>query len=58
MCSQTAPRFWVFLRETFYNSIVFTLINEYVKGAVVQILTVFGLVYHVAFRRVFRNGTF
>ena len=36
------------LRETLSNSITFTLINEYGKGAVVEIETVFWPVYHVA----------
>ena len=58
MCPQTVKRFYILLRETFCNSIALTLINKYGKGAVVQIWTVFGPVYHVAFCRVFRNGTF
>ena len=58
MCSQTVRTFCILLRETFSNSIAFALINKYSKGAVVQILTVFVPLYHVAFRRVFRNRTF
>ena len=46
------------LRETFSISIALTLINKYAKGAVVQISTVFDIVYHAAFLRVFRNETF
>ena len=33
MCSQTVRRFCILLRETFSNSIAFTLINKYAKGA-------------------------
>ena len=58
MSSQTVHRFCILLRETYSNSINFTVMNEYVKGDVVQISTVFGLVYDLAFGRVFRNGTF
>ena len=58
MCSQTVRRFCILLRDTFSNSITFTVINKYAEGAVAQISTVFGLVYHVAFGRIFRSGTF
>ena len=58
MSSQTVQRFCILLRETYSNSINFTVMNEYVKGDVVQISTVFGLVYDLALGRVFRNGTF
>ena len=37
----------------FFLLIMFTVINKYGKGAVVQIATVFRPVYHVAFGRVF-----
>ena len=57
MCSQTVRRFCIVLRETFSNSISFILINKYAIGAVVQISTVFGLVYRVAFQRGFRKAT-
>ena len=58
MSSQTVQRFCILLRETYSNSINFTVMNEYVKRDVVQISTVFGLVYDLALGRVFRNGTF
>ena len=35
MSSQTVPRFFILLRETFSDLIAFTLINKYAKGAVV-----------------------
>ena len=44
--------------ETFSNSTSFIFINKYCKGAVVQISTVFGTIYHVACCRLFWNGTF
>ena len=44
--------------ETFSNSITFTKINKYRKGAVNGIETVFRPVYHVAGRRILWNGTF
>ena len=53
MSQQTVLRFYISLGETFSNSISFTIINKYDKGAVAQILTVFWTVYHVACRRVF-----
>ena len=40
------------IRETFPNSIDLTVINEYDKGTVMQISTVFGHIYHVACRSV------
>ena len=46
------------MREAFSNSIYLTVINEYDKGALMQISTVLGHIYNVAFRRVLRNGTF
>ena len=58
MCSQRVQRFDILLRETFSNSITFTVINKYAKGVVAQISTVFVPGYHIAFRNVFRNGTF
>ena len=42
-------------KRDFFQLIAFTFINKYAKGALAQISTVFGPVYHVAFRRVFRN---
>ena len=41
--------FCISIRETFWKSIACTVINKYSKGAAVQISTMFGLVYHVAF---------
>ena len=35
------------IRETFYNSISLAAIDEYDEGAVMQISTVLGRVYHV-----------
>ena len=51
MCSEVVPRFGVSIRETFSNSIALPVLNKYDKGALVQISTVFGPVYHVACRR-------
>ena len=58
MCSQTVQRCCIVLRETFYNSIIFTVIKKYAKGAVVEISAVFGLLYYATLRRVFRKRTF
>ena len=44
MCSQAVPNFCMLLRENFSNSLAFTLINKYAKGAVVHISKAFGLV--------------
>ena len=41
----------IFLRGTLSNSIAFSVINKYSKGAVVAISTLFELVYDVACRR-------
>ena len=46
------------LRETLSNSITFTVVNEYGKGAVLDIETVFWPVYQVACQGVLCNGTF
>ena len=51
-------RFCIALKETFSNSITFTVISKYGRGAAVQNATVFGPVYHAAFRRVLWNGRF
>ena len=48
MCSQTVLRFILSLKETVCNSITFTMIDKYGKGAAVQISNVFCLIYHVA----------
>ena len=42
----------------FFNSISLTGINKYDKVAVVQLLTVFGTIYHVACQRIFWNESF
>ena len=41
-------RFCIALKETFSNSIIFTLINKYGKGAAVENVRRFVPVYHVA----------
>ena len=51
-------RFCIALKETFSNSITFTVISKYGTGAVIQNPTVFGPVYHAAFRRALCNGRF
>ena len=58
MCSRTDLRFLMAVRQTPSNSSTFTMINEYGQGAVVEIESVFPLVYHVACRGVVSNGTF
>ena len=45
-------------KMTFSNSIAFKVINKYGKGAVVQISTVFGPVYHVACQSVVWSESF
>ena len=50
--------FYISLSEAFSNSIFLIMINKYDKGVVVQISTVFGTIYHVAYRQVFLKGTF
>ena len=42
--------------RNFFDSIVFTVINMYGKGSVVQTSTVFGPVYHIVCQRVVWNG--
>ena len=58
MCYKAVPRFCMSIRETFSNSISLAVIDEYDKGAVMQISTVLGHVYHVACRRDLSNGSF
>ena len=53
MSRQTDLRFYISLRETFSNSISFTLITKYDRGASTKILIVFWTAYHVARRRFF-----
>ena len=55
---ETVLRILISPRETFSNSLTFTVINKYGKAGVAQVLTVFGFPYHVACRRVLWNGTF
>ena len=45
----------MWLRETFPNSIYFAVINKYDNGAVVEILGVFLIVYHITFRMILWN---
>ena len=52
VCWETVLRFSMSLTETFCKSIAFTVINKYGKGAAMQISTMFGHVYHVAFRKI------
>ena len=40
MCEKTLLGFCVLLKEYFSNATTFTVINEYCKGAVIQIATV------------------
>ena len=58
MYLQAVPTFAMSIRETFSNSIDLEAINEYDKGAMMQISTVLGDVYDVAFWRVLWSGTF
>ena len=58
MCYEVVPRFSMLIKVTFSNSLSLVAINKYDKGAVTQISTVLGHVYHVACWRVFWNGTF
>ena len=46
------------IRETFSNSIDLAVINEYHKGAVMQIWKILSHVYYVASQRVLSNGFF
>ena len=48
MCQEAVPRFRILIRVTFSNSLFLVAINEFHKGAVTQISTVLGHVYHVA----------
>ena len=45
MCKQTVPRFGMSIREILWNTISLPLTNEFDKGDVMQILTVFRHVY-------------
>ena len=46
------------IRETFSNSIDLALINESDRGAVMQISTMLGHVYHIAYGSIMGSGTF
>ena len=58
MCYEAVPRFGMSINETFSNSIDLAVINEYDKGAMMQISTVLWHVYHVPCQRVLSNRTF
>ena len=45
-------------KSDFYNSITFTVITQYDKGALIKIESVFRPVYHVACRDVLSNKSF
>ena len=51
VCWERLLRFSMSLTETFCKSIAFTVINKYGKAAAMQISTIFGHLYHVAFRK-------
>ena len=57
MCEQTVLRFFIALKETFYNSIIFAVIKKYDKAAVVQNVML-EPIYHGACRRVLWRGSF
>ena len=46
------PRVGMSIRDFFSNLIDLKVIDKYDKGAVMELSTVFGLVYHVALQRV------
>ena len=46
------------LTDNYWRPIAFTVINKYGKGAAVEISTMFGPVYHVAFRKIPWNRNF
>ena len=52
MRQQTGLRFCISLKETFFKTINFTVINKYGKGAVVMIATLFQPICYVVSRRV------
>ena len=51
-------KIWHDNKKTFSNSIALAVINKYDKGALVQISTVFGPVYHLTCPRVLWDETF
>ena len=55
---KTLLNFSMSLTETLSDSITFNVINEFGKGAVVEIEIVFWRIYHVACQVVHGNGTF
>ena len=52
VCYETVLKFCMSLTLTFYKSIAFTVIKKDGKGAAMQISTMFGRIYHVAFRKI------
>ena len=54
----SSPNIYMSIRETFSNLIELAVINEYDKGGVMQISTVFWHAYHFACQRILSNGTF
>ena len=52
VCQVTVLRLCTSLTETFCKAIAFTVINKSGKRAFLEILTKFGRIYHVAFRRI------
>ena len=54
----SSPKVFMSIRETFSNSIALAVINEHDKGAVMQISTVFGHIYHIACQSILWNWTF
>ena len=58
MSEQVVPRFGISIRKTFSNTISLPVTNEYNKGAVMQISTVIGRVYHLLFKGFSETGLF
>ena len=54
----SCPKISMWIRETFSNSIDLSVINEYDKGAVMQIWTVLGHVYHLLVEGWYEMGSF
>ena len=53
-----SPKILHYTKREYSNSILAIVINKYAKCAVTQISTVFVPVSHIAFPRLFGNGTF
>ena len=58
MCYETPLIFYLTLGETFPKSIFLRIMKKYDKGALMDILQVFGTLSHVDCQSVFRNGAF